>query len=143
MKNNNLQAKNFTIGMAIAAILIGGCFANMSNCVFADQYNRNSKQQEIATVMDQYITQTRRAIKGNWYPPAAHFENAATVVLTINKEGFLTNCYMSEPSPSEEFNQSLIEAIKKTSFKPLPAGYPGKSIDLEFQFGMQRRNVSK
>ena len=97
----------------------------------------------ILTVMDQYITQTRRAIKGNWYPPVTSFENSATIVITLDRKGNLIKCHLSEPSPSEEFNNSLIDAAKKVKYAPLPYDFPYNTVDLDFQFGMQRRNISK
>lgn len=93
--------------------------------------------------MEQYAINTRRSIKNNWYPPTASFENAATIVLTINKEGQLENCYLSSPSPDEGFNEALINAAKKTKYAPLPEEVKEDSVDLDMEFSMQRRTIFK
>ncbi len=93
--------------------------------------------------MVDYTIQARRKIKNNWYPPVASFENSAIIILTIDKEGNLTNCYLSEPSPDEGFNNSLIEAAKKAKFGPLPSDVKEESVDIDMLFNMQRKTISK
>ena len=93
--------------------------------------------------MENYIAQTRKSIKNNWYPPVNSFENSAIIILTVNKDGTLANCYLSQPSEDEGFNNSLIEAAKKVKYKPLPAEVKDDSVDIDMLFNMQRRHISR
>lgn len=93
--------------------------------------------------MENYIVKTRRSIKNNWYPPVQSFENSAIIVLTINKDGTLANCYLSQPSEDEGFNNSLIEAAKKVKYSPLPAEVKDNAVDIDMLFTMQRRHISQ
>ena len=141
MKNKNI--KNLTIGMIISAVMVCGYIGGISASVSAEPANANQQVIKISPVMEEYIAKTRRSIKGNWYPPAAHFQNVATVTVTVNKKGEMTNCSLTEPSPSEEFNNALIDAVKKTKYAPLPAEFPDNSADLTFTFGMHKRSILK
>jgi len=93
--------------------------------------------------MENYIVRARRSIKNNWYPPVQSFENSAIIVLTINKDGTLANCYLSQPSEDEGFNNSLIEAAKKVKYSPLPAEVKDNAVDIDMLFTMQRRHISQ
>ena len=93
--------------------------------------------------MEDYIVKTRRSIKNNWYPPVQSFENSAIIILTINKDGTLANCYLSQPSDDEGFNKSLIDAAKKVNYAPLPEEVKDNSIDIDMLFNMQRRHISQ
>ena len=121
-------------------------FFGISECciVNADQanYAKNSFS-SVAMDMEDYVALTKRKVKNNWYPPTDAFENTATIVLTINRDGQLEKCYLSAPSPSEAFNDSLIKAAQKTTYSPLPKKYLGKTVDIDLDFGMQRRTISK
>ena len=120
-------------------------FGISGNC-FTKAEQINSTPNSFSTVnmdMEDYVALTRRRVKNNWYPPTNAFENAATIVLTIDQNGQLLNCRLSAPSPSEEFNESLIKAAKMTKYAPLPKKYMGKSVDIDLDFSMQRRSISK
>ena len=92
--------------------------------------------------MEQYYASARRDIKNNWYPPVGSFENSATIVLTINKNGKLQNCYLIKPSKDDGFNNSLIIAAQKAKYAPLPDEVKQESLDLIMQFNMQRRHIN-
>ena len=93
--------------------------------------------------MENYIAQTRKSIKNNWYPPVNSFEHSAIIILTVNKDGTLANCYLSKPSEDEGFNSSLIEAAKKVKYNPLPSEVKENSVDIDMLFNMQRRHISR
>lgn len=117
---------------------------SVNSFVNADQTNFAQNSFSTANMeMEDYVALTRRRIKNNWYPPTNAFENAATIVLTINRDGQLEKCRLSAPSPSESFNDSLIKAAEKTTYAPLPKKYLGKSVDIDLDFSMQRRTISK
>lgn len=135
-----LKIKNITIGI----ILILSVFCYINHSSIASEGNVKLTYEQLTEQypgMEQYITETRKNIKGNWYPPVKSFENKATIILTIDKEGKLLNCYMSEPSPDEGFNNSLIKAAKKTKYLPLPNEVKENSLDIDLSFNMQRRHI--
>ena len=142
MKNNISKMKNITLKtLVFAMIMTGGCYAYADTLNMADTTIKQSI--ELPSDIDEYIRATRRSIKDKWYPPAASFENNATIVLSIDRKGQLLNCYLSEKSPDEGFNNSLIEAAKKAVYLPLPDKIGGNSVEISLSFGMQRRHVSK
>ena len=119
-----MKKKNSMIKFLTIAIMLSGV-------VFASDANVD------------YIAQVRKSIKSNWYPPVKSFENKATLVVTIDKDGQLTNCYIAETSSDEGFDNSLIEAAKKSKYRPIPVNYPAKSVSLALTFAMQRHTVTK
>ena len=124
--------------------ILCSCF-NCSSCIAADNMPKLTFEQLTSRypAMGQYAIDARRNIKNNWYPPVDSFENTATIVLTINKEGKLTDCQMTAPSPSEGFNESLINAAKKTNYAPLPSEVKEDSVNIDMEFSMQRRRIFK
>ncbi len=134
-----------TLKTLILAVVMSSCclvYADTKQTTNVADININ---QSIAlpSDIDEYIRATRRSIKDKWYPPAASFENNATLVVSIDRQGQLLNCYLSEKSPDEGFNNSLIEAAKKAKYLPLPNKIGGQSVELSLSFGMQRRHVEK
>lgn len=116
----------------------GVCFADTEQTV-----PKTYSLQQAREDMEDYIALTRKKIKNNWYPPTDAFENSAIIVLTISKDGQLEKCYLSTPSQSESFNNSLIEAVQKVKYSPLPDSYRRKNVSIDYEFGMQRRTISK
>ena len=94
-------------------------------------------------VMNDYVAVLRRKIKNNWYPPASSFENSATLMLTIDKEGKLINAKIVKSSENEGFDNSLIEASQKVKYPPLPEIVNQDCVDVLMDFNMQRRHITK
>ena len=145
MKREISRVKNITTGgiILLSTLLCACCIPNLS---YASEDAIDTSLEQISVInsdVEQYIRHTRRKINNNWYPPTSSFENEATMVVTIDKDGKLLKCCLTEPSPSEGFNNSLIEAASKTTYSPLPKGIKGDSLDLSMKFSMQRRHVSK
>jgi len=124
--------------------ILCSCFI-YNNCIAADNTPKLTFEQLTAKYpsMEQYTDIARKDIKDNWYPPVNSFENTATIVLTINKEGKLIDCEMNIPSPNEEFNESLINAAKKTNYAPLPSEVKEDVVNIDMEFSMQRRKIFK
>ena len=139
-----LQLKKIVINsFLLLGILSCGCLIQ-NNCIAsASQLSYIEHSGSEYSELEQYITTTRNRIKNNWYPPASSFENSAILGLSINKSGKLVNCSIIKPSPDEKFNNSLIEAAKKTTYLPLPKDFIEDTVDFSFEFGMQRRNIGK
>ncbi len=139
----NMKRKNLIIKGLMLALMFGVISFCPSNYVKAEDSVINVElDSAISAEMQQYIAQTRKNIKQNWYPPTSSFENSATLVVTINREGQLVECHLSEPSDSDGFNKSLIEAAKKATYSPLPKGFRYDSADLSLSFSMQRRHIN-
>ena len=144
LRKDKIMIRIKSLLIILTLVLASGCFNNCCYAVYNNPSHLTYEQltQEYPSMAD-YIAQTRKRIKNNWYPPVQSFENSATIILTINKKGELVNCYLSAPSPDEGFNNSLIEAAKKSRFSPLPDEVKGDSIDIDLMFNMQRRHISK
>lgn len=72
-----------------------------------------------------YQNDVRALIMGNWSFPAYDDKSlAATVVLTVQKNGAIVKTHMSQSSGNERFDQSVLKAIKRSDpLPPFPAGY--------------------
>ena len=142
MKKFNL--KKFIIPCLLAVVVLYGI--SMQNPCSADEnakYNSAKQNADVYEDLELYVVHTRRKIKDNWYPPVTSFEKTATVDVSINTKGELVNCSIVQSSSDEDFDKSLIEAVKKSNFSPLPKGFRGDHVDLLLDFGMQRRSISK
>ena len=140
MKKLNFRTfkKLFFVLLILCSCIIGSsCYASQKPKLTYEQLTKQYPS------IEQYAVNTRRSIKDNWYPPVASFENTATIILTINKEGKLVDCYLSEPSPDEGFNNSLIQAAKKSVYAPLPTEVKEDCVNIDMEFSMQRRTISK
>ena len=130
----------------VALIVLLACGCMIPNyCIAADNITSTKLSLEQITQkyssMEQYVAQTRRKVKNNWYPPVNSFENTATIVLKINKNGELLDSYISIPSPSEAFNESLLKAAQMTKYSPLPDEVTEDSLDIDLSFKMERRHI--
>ena len=146
MENKNLQIKikkAALYSIVILSVLVGVlftqnyCSATVSKDSILEQANVNDSE------MEQFIRQTRRRIKNNWYPPTSSFENSAILGITIDRKGNLVNCSLLQPSKDDGFNNSLLEAAKKTKYMPLPKDFVEDMADLSLEFGMQKHYVEK
>lgn len=140
-----MKKKSLIIKSLVVMMLFGGV-AFADNAIIKNSNNNQviiEENSAISPDLADYISQVRRAIKSNWYPPVASFENKATLVVTIDKEGQLVKSYILESSSDDGFDNSLIEASKKAKFKPLPAVFPAKSASLALTFEMHRRHITK
>ena len=131
--------------LTVAIMLSGVVFASDANVPnqIDDKKVIIQENSAMSPDLEDYIAQVRKSIKSNWYPPVKSFENMATLVVTIDKDGQLTNCYIAETSSDEGFDNSLIEAAKKSKYRPIPTNYPAKSVSLALTFAMQRHTVTK
>ena len=139
-----MKIKKLMLGIFAMSVIVFGFSISDNNIANATPSDISVQQNyKLLPGMEQYVAQSRKKIKNNWYPPVQSFENKATVVITLNKEGQLIECHLSEPSNDEGFNNSLIEAVKKTKFSPLPDSIKYNNVDIDFTFNMQRRSISK
>ena len=145
MQKENFKLKNlFLRVMLLFGFLVFGCFIQNS-CIASDESQLSYFEHSGASYseLEQYITLTRNRIKNNWYPPVSSFENSAIVGLSIDRSGKLVKFGIIKPSSSKEFDNSLLDAVKKTKYLPLPKDFVEDIVDFSFEFGMQRRNIEK
>ena len=137
--------KNITTGAILFSVLLfnvclsGSCLAEQGAAI-KPVYEQITKQYPS---MVQYIAQARKSVKNNWYPSSSSFENSATIVLRISKSGDLLDSYISVSSNDKNFDDSLLKAVKKTKFAPLPDEVKEDSVDIDLSFEMKRRSILK
>lgn len=136
--------KKINLKVFMLAAIFCGCLA-CNNCVVSADYSSNVPEQSIGvnSDMENYIRLARRSIKNNWYPPVTSFEHSARLSLKVDKNGQLQDCHILESSNDKAFDDSLIDAAKKTTYKPLPESYKREKAELNLSFSMQRHHVSK
>lgn len=149
MRITAMKTKIYSINLILIAMLFCGTSVSF---VSAEDFNRldvrpgySVDKAEVVepSPMEDYVAKSRKKIKNNWYPPAASFENRASIAVTIDKEGQLVDCVMTESSNDEEFDKSLINAVKKAKFSPLPREVKDDKVTIDFTFNMQRRTITK
>lgn len=139
----NVYYKNLCLAGIIFALFFS-CILCLNNYCFASEndvtltYEKLTKQYPS---MEEYIAKARRSVKEHWYPSSASFEHSATIVLRINKEGKLLETDISSSSGDKGFDDSLIDAARKTSFSPLPEDVKEEFLDIDMSFKMQKRNI--
>ena len=89
-------------GMILTAVLTYG-YLDLNYCMAADNTYTITYEQLTRKYpsMEQYATNVRRKIKNNWYPPTDTFENEATILLNINKNGELVDVNVLASSQNE------------------------------------------
>ena len=139
----NSYYKNLCLFTITFVLFLNGLFCIHSSCVAADNKIMSSYEQitEQYPSMEQYIVKARKNVKEHWYPSSASFEHSATIVLRINKEGKLLETTISSSSGDKNFDDSLIDAARKTSFLPLPEDVKEEFVDIDMSFKMQKRNI--
>lgn len=142
MGNKRLQTKNIVLYSALVLSILAGVIFTQNCCNASEVEDSITEMVNINnSEMDQYIRQTRKRIKNNWYPPTASFENSAVLGLTINRKGELVDCKLLKASEDDGFNKSLTDAAKKTKYMPLPKDFIEDVVDLSLEFGMQKHSV--
>ena len=132
--------RNLIKNITFLTLAMTCCCYVCSDCAAIAHPNDFLEQSAVKNVnMDRYIVQTRRKIKNNWYPPTSSYENSATLVVKVDRNGHLLDCHLVTPSPDDGFNESLINAAKKSVFSPLPDDFPYANLEMNFDFSMQRR----
>lgn len=143
MKKRDLMNKKILSVLIVSAFTLCGYGISQNIVSAADAGSYIEQSANMNTDMELYIRSARKSIKANWYPPVSAFENEATITVTLNRKGELQKCVISNSSSDKAFDESIIEAAKKATYKPLPKNFPYDSADLTLSFGMQRRSISK
>lgn len=82
-----------------------------------------------------YMRELQRRIKMNWDPPKGNESKRVVLLFKIAKDGRLLACSVFKSSGLQSADRAALHAVQLTApFRPLPAEYKGKSIDIQFTF---------
>ena len=82
-----------------------------------------------------YMRNLQNNIKANWNPTRYKESKHVMLLFTIAKNGDLLHHKVLTSSGDSQMDNAAVEALLKTApFEPLPEGYNGKSIDIQFTF---------
>jgi protein TonB len=90
-----------------------------------------------------YVEAVQRRISGNWLQstidPNISAAPRVVVVFTIFRNGTVTNIQLTQRSNNNSVDTSAIRAVSESSpLQPLPPGYSGSSVNVEFYFDYHR-----
>ena len=82
-----------------------------------------------------YMRDLQRRIKQNWDPPKGNESKRVVLLFKIAKDGRLLSCRVFKSSGLPNADKAALHAVELTApFRPLPAGFRGSSIDIQFTF---------
>ena len=91
-----------------------------------------------------YMRELQRRIKLNWDPPKGNESKRVILLFKIAKDGRLLSCRIHKSSGMPSADQAALKAVELTApFRPLPADFRGKSIDIQFTFDYNVFNASR
>lgn len=82
-----------------------------------------------------YMRELQRRIKMNWDPPKGNESKRVVLLFKIARDGRLLSARVFKSSGLPSSDKAALNAVELTApFRPLPAGYKGSSIDIQFTF---------
>ena len=91
-----------------------------------------------------YMRELQRRIKLNWDPPKGNESKRVILLFKIAKDGRLLSCRIHKSSGMPSADQAALKAVELTApFRPLPADFRGKSIEIQFTFDYNVFNASR
>lgn len=90
-----------------------------------------------------YVKVVQQKVSENWLryeiDPSIHQANRVYVIFDINRSGQPTNVQIEQSSGVPSLDQSAVRAIQRIdTFGPLPQGYSGSKVTVEFWFDYKR-----
>lgn len=90
-----------------------------------------------------YVESVQRRISGNWLQstvdPGISFAPRVVATFDILKNGTVTNAQVTRSSGNASVDRSALRAILESSpLEPLPSGYDGSRVSVEFWFDFKR-----
>lgn len=90
-----------------------------------------------------YVDAVRNRISSNWLQstvdPSVRWAPRAMFTFQIFRDGSVANVQMTQSSGNRSVDNSALRAILSSSpMSPLPSGYPGSSVSVEFYFDFRR-----
>lgn len=82
-----------------------------------------------------YMRDLQRRIKMNWDPPKGNESKRVVLLFKIARDGRLLSVRVFKSSGLPNADRAALSAVELTApFRPLPADFKGKSIDIQFTF---------
>lgn len=82
-----------------------------------------------------YMRDLQRRIKRNWEPPKGNESKRVVLLFKIARDGRLLSVRVFKSSGLPNADRAALSAVELTApFRPLPADFKGKSIDIQFTF---------
>lgn len=122
----------------IFCVLICVCyFAAQPLCyAYAPQdYSQYQPNQQLQNDFSEYMAVLQEKIQRSWNPPDFMEDGHATVMFKINRQGEVLAANIIESSRNPVYDESTIEAIKKSSpFNKFPAATSKDSLTIKYSF---------
>ncbi len=98
---------------------------------------------DFGTTYAWYVRVVQQKVSENWLKyeidPSIHSANRVYVQFDINHSGQPTGVHIEQSSGVPSLDQSAVRAIQRIdTFGPLPAGYSGNKVTVEFWFDYKR-----
>lgn len=82
-----------------------------------------------------YMRELQRRIKMNWDPPKGNESKRVVLLFKIARDGRLLSVRVFKSSGVPSADKAALNAVELTApFKPLPAGFRGSNVDIQFTF---------
>ncbi|MCQ2957406.1 MAG: TonB family protein [Candidatus Gastranaerophilales bacterium] len=82
-----------------------------------------------------YMSALTQRIKSNWDPPRGEESKRVVLLFTIARDGRLLNVKVIKSSGTPSADKAALSAVELSApFRPLPAGFKGSSVDIQFTF---------
>lgn len=82
-----------------------------------------------------YMAELQRRVKRNWIPPEQGNSRRSVLRFSISRNGEISNLKVGKTSGNPDSDAAAMDAVRRAApFKTLPAGYKGRTIDIQFTF---------
>jgi len=86
-------------------------------------------------IFGKYMKEMQRKIKRNWHPSRRNESKKVVLLFKIAKDGKLLRVKILNSSGDTEEDEAALNALKTSApFDPLPKGFNGNDIDVQFTF---------
>lgn len=112
------------------------CFAALPLYAYAPQdYSQYHPNQQLQNDFSEYMAVLQEKIQRSWNPPDFMEDGHAMVMFKINRQGEVLDANIIESSRNPVYDESTIEAIKKSSpFNKFPAATSKDSLTIKYSF---------
>ena len=87
-----------------------------------------------------YVRIVNQTVSHNWYKPDVAAPRRAYITFTITRNGSVpfSSVRVEQSSGVPSLDQMAMRAVQRSEFPPLPDGYNGSQVSVEFWFDYQR-----
>lgn len=131
------KAKTVGIGLIVLSVSLAIGVVLGGSCAYAIWTKKSTQKlmEQNPDIFKGYMYRMQKNIKSNWNPPSQEVSRGVTILYTINRDGTLKKYKVLKSSGVKELDDAAVEALKKSfPFEPLPEGFGGKSVDVQFTF---------